>query len=231
MAMTHRIDPAHGLSPLSKNRRTPWKSIVAALLLVSLVGLLLWWNDTSEPTRGKTTALNSTNDSARLDTSRPITEVKVQLQWGAKVDLDLLAFFTTTNGITGQVDYQKKDAPGIRLDTDAGVNEEGGRNEENITITALDWYKEIWFAAFIFSNKGTYGDYDGRVILKTNNGDDFQVPLTSTESKSYLLIAKLTNGPDGPVFSTMNKAVECEELDPILGTNNGCRPIEPKTGG
>ena len=229
--MTHRIVPTGGLSPLIKNRRTPWKTIVAALLLVSLVGLLLWWNDTSEPTRGKTTALNSMNDSATLDTSRPITEVKVQLEWGAKVDLDLAAFYTTKNGITGQVDYRIKDAPGIRLDTDAGVDEKGGRNEENITITALDWYKEIWFATFLFSSMGTYSDYDGRVTLTTNNGDDIQVPLTSTENKRYLLIAKLTNGPDGPTFSTLNKAVECEELDPILGTNAGCRPIEPKTGG
>lgn len=176
---------------------------------------------------GKITTLNNIGESAKLDTSTPITEVNVRLQWQAAVDLDLNAFYSMNSGDTGMVDYQQKFAPNMKLDNDAGVGDRGGQNEENIKISSLDGYKEIWFATKIFSKGGSYSDYDGQVEVGTNNGDIIQVPLTSTEIKPYLVIAKLTNGPGGPVITNLNDAVDCEELTRILGRGE-CIDVQPK---
>lgn len=175
----------------------------------------------------KITTLNNIGDSAKLDTSEPITEVNIRLQWQAAVDLDLNAYYTTKDGESGVVYYANRTGPNMRLDTDAGVGDLGGKNEENITINGLEGYREILFATKIFSKGGSYSDYDGRVEVSTNNGDTVQVPLTSVEMKPYLVIAKLTNGPDGPTITNLNDAVDCEELTALLGRGE-CVPIKPK---
>lgn len=186
---------------------------------------------------GKITTLNTVGDSAKLDTSSPITEVNVRLQWQAAVDLDLNAFYTTKSGETGAVDYSEKIGPHMQLDNDAGVGDLGGKNEENIKITSLDDFKEIWFATKIFSKGGSYSDYDGRVTVQTNNGDTVEVPLTSTELKPYLVIAKLTNGQGGPTITNLNNAVDCEGLIKVLGRGQCVDtvpkqdPSEPKLNG
>lgn len=177
---------------------------------------------------GKITTLNNVGDSAKLDTSSPITEVDVRLQWQAAVDLDLNAFYTMKTGDTGMVDYREKYAPNMKLDNDAGVGDRGGKNEENIKISSLEDYQEIWFATRIFSKGGSYSDYDGGVAVETNNGDTIQVPLTSPEVKPYLIIAKLTNGPEGPTITNLNDAVDCEELTMVLGRGE-CVDTQPKT--
>lgn len=175
----------------------------------------------------KVTTLNTVGDSAELDTSTPITEVNIKLQWQAAVDLDLNAFYTTKSGQTGAVDYSEKMGPNIRLDNDAGVGDRGGKNEENIKITSLDDLKEIWFATKIFSKGGSYSDYDGQVAVQTNNGDTIQVPLTSRELKPYLVIAKLTNDQGAPTITNLNDAVDCEGLVRILGRGE-CVDTVPK---
>ncbi len=175
----------------------------------------------------KVTTLESAGDSAKLDTSSPITEVKVRLQWKAAVDLDLSAYYTTKSGDTGAVDYTSKSGPHMQLDNDAGVGDLGGSNEENISITSLGEYKEIWFATKIFSKGGSYSDYDARVSVQTNNGDNIEVPLTSTEVKPYLVIAKLTNGQGGPTITNLNDAVDCDELTKLIGRGQ-CVPTQPK---
>lgn len=233
--MIYKIQPAAGLKPLGINRSTRWKKVAPILTIAAVIGFFFLacqpnttdGEQNSLPAKNPT-ELNNPNDSAELDASEPIREVNVRLSWKAKVDLDLIAFYTTTDGTTGQVDYRNKAVPGIQLDTDAGVGDRGGRKEENLRITALDNFREIWFATFIFSKGGSYSDYDGYVTVKTNNGDDIQVPLTSREQKPYLLIAKVATEPGGTIVTNLNDAVECEELDPILGTKAGCVPIQPK---
>jgi hypothetical protein len=177
----------------------------------------------------KITTLDNVGDSATLDTSVPITEVNVRLQWQAAVDLDLNAFYTLKSGDYGEVRYSNKIGPNMRLDTDAGVGDAAGQNEENITITALEDFKDIWFATDIFSRGGSYSDYDGRVTLETNTGETIAVPLTSPETKPYLVIAKLIDSPEGPTVVNLNEAVDCEGLVALLGRGE-CGPQEPKTG-
>lgn len=179
---------------------------------------------------GKITALNNPGDSATFDTSKPITEVNVRLTWQAAVDLDLLAAFELKTGKTGIVDYENSDGPNIRLDTDAGVGDTPGQNEENITITSFDEFSEIWFAARIFMTGGTFSDYDGQVVVEANTGETMEVPLISGENNSYLAIARLVNESGGPKMININEAVDCEGLVALLGWNEECIRSVPKTG-
>ena len=98
----------------------------------------------------------------------------------------------------------------MQLDTDAGVGDRGGQNEENITITSLDDFEKILFATKIFSKGGSYQDYDGRVAVQTNNGDDIQVPLTSRERADWCVIAKFSNDVNGPTIMNLNQVTNSE---------------------
>lgn len=230
--MVIHADSGPGGSHSSKKQNSLVAGLIACAVVAGAVALTIFGPGQppgSDAARGpgKITTLNVVGDSAKLDTSSPLTDVNIQLQWQAAVDLDLNAFYTTKSGESGEVDFTTKTAPNMRLDNDAGVGDAGGRNEENITITSLDNYQEIWFATKIYSKGGSYSDYDGRVAVKTNNGDTIEVPLTSPESKPYLVIAKLTNGQGGPTITNLNAAVDCEELTKMLGRGN-CVPIVPK---
>jgi len=152
----------------------------------------------------------SVGESARLNTSRPITKINVRLQWTASVDLDIHAFYRTKSGQDAEIYFGDRQGPGITLDTDAGIGDTGGQNEENITITSLDGFEEILFATKIFMKGGSYADYDGRVAVQTNNGDDIIVPLTSRERADWCVIAKITNGANGPTVTNVNRVTDNE---------------------
>jgi|GEM_PF-1433243 len=146
-------------------------------------------------------------ESAQLDTRQPITWINVKLKWTAEVDLDLHAFFRKRSGEDGSVYFGNKREPHIRLDTDAGVGNEGGNNEENIRIDSLTDLQEILFATKIFSKGGSYADYDGRVTVETNNGDSIVVPLTAQKHADWCVIAKIANkAQDGPTVTNVNRA-------------------------
>lgn len=227
----HAVPSANSAQPAKRQNLIIVGSIVCAVIAgataMTVTGRGPAPGTDASQDRGKITTLETVGESAKLDDSAPITEVRVQLKWEAAVDLDLSAYYTTKAGETGGVDYSNRSGPSMQLDTDAGIGDLGGRNEENIEITSLDDYQEIWFATKIFSKGGTYSDYDGHVAVQTNNGDIVQVPLTSTEDKPYLVIAKLTNGPGGPTITNLNDAVDCSELTKLLGRGE-CVPIEPK---
>jgi uncharacterized protein involved in tellurium resistance len=74
----------------------------------------------------------------------------------------------------------------------------------------LDGFEEILFATKIFMKGGSYADYDGRVDVQTNNGDDIIVPLTSQERADWCVIAKITNGANGPTVTNVNRVTDYE---------------------
>ncbi|MFF2447977.1 hypothetical protein ACFVSW_12845 [Neobacillus sp. NPDC058068] len=50
------------------------------------------------------------------------------------------------------------------------------------------------FRIFGFLKKeDNFAKYDGRVLIKTNNGDDIEVPLTSTTPGRWCIITKIDN--------------------------------------
>ena len=168
------------------------------------------WNVNRSITEANRRVVLSVGESTRLNTSRPITKVNVRLQWTASVDLDLHAFYRTKSGQDRHVYWRNREEPNMKLDTDAGVGDVGGQNEENITITALDGSEEILFATKIFMKGGSYADYDGRVAVQTNNGDDIIVPLTSQDRADWCVIAKITNGVNGPAVTNVNRVTDNE---------------------
>lgn len=152
----------------------------------------------------------SVGESTRLNTSRPINKINIRLQWTAAVDLDLHAFYRTKSGQEKHVYFGHREEPDITLDTDAGIGDRGGQNEENITITLLSGFEEIIFATKIFMKGGSYADYDGRVAVQTNNGDDIIVPLTSRERADWCVIAKIENAANGPTVTNLNRVTDAE---------------------
>ena len=71
---------------------------------------------------------------------------------------------------------------------------------------AMPRQSEILFATKIFSKGGCYADYDGRVMVQTNNGDEIVVPLTSRERADWCVIAKISNDANGPLVTNVNRA-------------------------
>lgn len=153
-------------------------------------------------------------ESVKLNDSSPLRQIKVKLQWTAPVDLDLHAFYRSNDGQESSVYYGSREGQGIVLDQDAGIGNSGGQNEENITIESLNGLKEILFATKIFNKGGCYADYNGKVIVKTNNGDEIVVPLTSREHVDWCIIAKLSNSPNGTELLNLNKV---SAVDPVVG--------------
>ena len=168
------------------------------------------WTAERSVTEANRQVVLALGESAHLTTSNPITEVKVTLQWTASVDLDLHSFYRKKDGGEGRVYFAALEGPGIELDNDAGVGNRGGRNEENITLTDLDEFEEILFATKIFSKGGCYADYDGKVMVQTNNGDEIVVPLTSRERADWCVIAKISNDANGPLVTNVNSVTDDE---------------------
>ena len=168
------------------------------------------WSANRSITDSNRRVVLSVGESTRLNTSRPITKINVRLQWTAAVDLDLHAFFRMKTGQQKHVYFINRSELHIVLDMDAGIGDEGGQNEENITITSLDGFEKILFATKIFSKGGSYADYDGRVAVQTNNGDDIVVPLTSRERADWCVIAKIDNAANGPAVTNVNRVTDDE---------------------
>ena len=143
------------------------------------------------------------------------TEIKVTLRWTAGVDLDLHAFGITKGGSLGSVTKggslgsvqgelnhiyfsskgKKNKAPYIALDTDSGVGNTAGDNEENLVVYNLGHYRRILFAANIFrfnpfSSRVIFGKYDGSVIFKALD-EEIQVPLNAKEKGKWALISMI----------------------------------------
>jgi uncharacterized protein involved in tellurium resistance len=173
------------------------------------------WSDGRAVTASNRRAVLAVGESVKLNVSAPLRQIKVKLQWTAPVDLDLHAIYRTKQGEEASVYFGIREGHGIVLDHDAGIGNTGGQNEENLTIESLDGLKDILFATKIFNKGGCYADYNGKVIVKTNNGDEIVVPLTSRERVDWCVIAKLSNSPNGPELSNLNKV--CME-QPVVGS-------------
>jgi uncharacterized protein involved in tellurium resistance len=168
------------------------------------------WSTEQTVTEVNRQVVLSVGESAKLSTLSPLTKVGVKLQWTASVDLDLHAFYSKRSGADGHVWFAERRDGNIVLDNDAGIGDRGGRNEENITLSSLDELNEILFATKIYKKGGTYADYDGQIIISTDEGDEIIVPLTSTERADWCVIAKISNDVNGVVVTNINRVTDHE---------------------
>jgi tellurite resistance protein TerA len=157
-------------------------------------------------------------DRAKLTKS---AQIGAKLTWTKPVDLDLHAFYKTKEGLFGHVYYDNKgnlyQPPCIQLDTDAGVDDTGGDNEENLTIKSLAHVESVLIATNIYRRFGflSFGDnfakYDGRVVIETNGGDHIEVPLDSEKVGKWCVIAKIDNSdPSEPYAININQVQKSE---------------------
>lgn len=164
------------------------------------------WDFTKSTNSSNREVVLGVGESSKLDTTEPLTNIRIKLKWTADVDLDLHAFIKRKNGNEEHVFYGNRHSRNIHLDNDAGVGDLGGDNKENIKISYLDDIEEILFAANIFSLGGSFADYDGKIIIRTNNGDKVTVPLSSPKTANWCVISKLTNSSnEGPIVININK--------------------------
>ena len=135
-------------------------------------------------------------------------QMKVSLIWTSAVDLDLMAFYKTKEGRTGGV-YSDNYAGGsfgdlnqfpfIQLSGDEGVGAVGGDNQEDLRITKLDDYEELYICALNFTDASSgsnkvFADYDARIEVMTDRGEKHTVALDSQQLGPLALICKFTGG-------------------------------------
>jgi len=135
-------------------------------------------------------------------------QLRVSLIWTSAVDLDLMSFYKTKDGKVGGV-YSDNYAGGslgalnqfpfIQLSGDEGVGAVGGDNQEDLLITKLDEFEELYICALNFTDasSGTgkaFADYDARVEVVTEQGEKHIVTLDSKQNGPVALICKLKSG-------------------------------------
>lgn len=163
--------------------------------------------------------LKQKGDSTEI--AKKLNRIQVHMTWTTGVDLDLHAFYRTKTEKNGQVYFADKGNaekfPFIALDQDAGVGNTSGKNEEKLVITSLEQMDLILIAVNIFrffgflSKGDNFARYDGKVSLKTDAGDDIEVPLTSNEIGKWCVIAAIDNSnPNSPKVININRVQKSE---------------------
>ena len=159
-------------------------------------------------------------DSLNFEKASQISKIHVELNWTQAVDLDLHAFAKMSNGNFEHIYFSNMGAknryPYIHLDKDAGVGATAGDNEENLVITKLDKIEYLLIATNIYKVLGgffdsllgkgdIFADYDGKVVVKSNVGQEMAVPLTSDKKGKWCIIAKLDNSEITPKLININE--------------------------
>jgi len=134
-------------------------------------------------------------------------QLQVSLVWSAAVDLDLMAFYKCKDGKTGGI-WSKNYAGGslgnldqfpfMELSGDAGVGAAAGKNREELRISKIDDFEELYIVAVNFTDasSGTgkvFANYDAKVEVITDKGDTHTVPLDSSQSGSVAVLCKFKN--------------------------------------
>lgn len=135
-------------------------------------------------------------------------QLKVSLIWTAPVDLDLMAFYKTKDGQTGGVYSDNYSGGGlgdlnafpfIQLSGDAGVGATGGDKQEELRVTKLDDLAELYIVALNFTDASSgasrvFSQYDARVEVVNDRGEQFVVPLDSDQPGPVAVICKFAAG-------------------------------------
>ncbi len=134
-------------------------------------------------------------------------QLRVSLIWTSAVDLDLMAFYKTKDGKTGGV-YSDNYAGGslgdlnqfpfIQLSGDEGVGATGGDNREELRITKLDDFEELYICALNFTDASSgsskvFADYDARVEVATDKGETHTVSLDSKDPGPVAVLCKFAS--------------------------------------
>lgn len=151
-------------------------------------------------------------ESATLDTSKPITNIRVRMDWTqGDTFLDVHAFYKMAEtGATERVGWDcRNNDDGIHLSEDPDLTDT--QKYFNMTVGSLQGFKKILIAANIFeAEAGRWSDYDGKLRLETSNGDKIELTLSAQEVGSWCVIAMIDNSnPSAPRVVNINRV--CQE--------------------
>lgn len=143
-----------------------------------------------------------------------ISQAVIALNWTDPVDLDLMAMIEKKDGSTHGVFTSNLDGdmgnlnafPFLTLSEDAGVGATGGENEEVIKMTKVDPdIAKIRLVALNYTDAKaknedvSFANYNGKIQIKNQSGESFEVPLKSEDKGTVALIATIDNtGIVGP---------------------------------
>lgn len=171
--------------------------------------------------------LETTGDEAFIKS----TGLGIVLRWTEDVDLDLLAFYKAEDGRKGGIFSDNfpggslgtiEEFPYIKLSGDAGINGEGGINEEAMCIGKLEHMEEIYICAMNYTaleeeKEIAFSEYDGSILVMDDEGDAVIVPLDAKEKGNIAVIAKIDNSdPKGTKIINLNKIINLETFASII---------------
>lgn len=175
--------------------------------------------------------LIASNDTRHLT----LENMVVHLKWSANVDLDLMAFYETKNGVVGAVysnHYHNGDMgsldrfPFMQLSPDAGFKN-GQRQDkvEEIKISKFDDIKYLYLVAVNFSSAANnqeqkFSSYDAMIEISSHHKDEaqktsnFKLLLDSSAPGNVALFAKIenTNTLMGALLRNVNEVLTFQEF-------------------
>jgi len=155
-------------------------------------------------------------EAANLDTSQPLENIRVRMDWTlGDTFLDIYAYYRVKGRLTPEKVYwaERNNDDGICLSEDPCLSEHN--KSFDMTINELNHFDELLIAANIFNGNGeeSWSDYDGRVIVETNNGDRVIVKLTAQQVGDWCVIARIDNkNPSHPQVVNVNRITEEEPI-------------------
>jgi uncharacterized protein involved in tellurium resistance len=159
------------------------------------------------------------------------TKMKVQLNWKLQrnadgtlgPDFDLMAFYKAKDGRVGGICselYNNNSAdmgyidrfPFMELDKDDKADNssnEGDEASELLKVAKLDDFEEVYICVINYDDAvenipEVFGKYNGFVSVQSDGGDNFEVPLNSTESGHVAVICKIISHNGKPRLINVN---------------------------
>jgi tellurite resistance protein TerA len=145
----------------------------------------------------------------------------VKLDWSSDVDLDLMVFYMTKSGESGGVfsSLLGVDGSGGSLESmpfiEHGGDTLGGNSDEKvetIKIASVENMLEVYVVVLNYEDAAdnktaNFAQYGGQVSIKTDSGDNLEVPLESTEIGHVAVICKIDNSTGKPSLINENRVL------------------------
>jgi uncharacterized protein involved in tellurium resistance len=165
-----------------------------------------------------------------------VSELNVILSWRSAVDLDLVAFYKSTEGSFGGVFSPSYPGgsfgsltthPFMELSGDALESDGEEASEEELKVAQLEGIDQLYIIALNQTDARaqrarSFSDYDISVQVKTSRGETFQVPLQESKAGHVALICRIDNSNRvvGPQLINEGRVMSLEELyQEVPGSN------------
>lgn len=176
-------------------------------------------------------------DKGQVANLPTVNQLLVSLKWTSEVDLDLMAFYKKKDGTVGGV-YSKELGgshgdlnafPFMQLSGDAGIGAQGGDNEETMKIIKMDDIDRLQIVALNYTDAkaknadATFSQYNGKVSVKDENGEEFEIPLQATEKGTAALLCTIDNS--GAIGATIKREDKVMSFEQFISEVEGAKAL------